>query len=190
MEPKIHQVLSAIRHLSQDLKDAIQKEQVPLSLPKNYMLLEAPRISDQVYFVEQGFAMSFVYINGEKHVEGFFMADQFIFSPRSFYEQVPSHEFIQLMSRSEVLCFSYSAVMRVMQQFSDAHYFYNVIVNTYYDQARQCMRDYKHLTATERYHKLLVQYRGIEQIIPQEYIASYLGITPQSLSRIKRRERP
>jgi CRP/FNR family transcriptional regulator, anaerobic regulatory protein len=43
------------------------------------------------------------------------------------------------------------------------------------------------LNAVARYKKLIRSYASIEQIIPSEYVASYLGMVPQSLSRVKRK---
>jgi hypothetical protein len=48
------------------------------------------------------------------------------------------------------------------------------------------MRDMRHLTAFQRFEKLLVTFPDVELIVPQDSIASYLGITAQSLSRLKR----
>jgi hypothetical protein len=62
-------------------------------------------------------------------------------------------------------------------------------MNQYYENSRERTHDMQHLNARERYQKLLANFPQIEQIIAQEFIASYLGIAPQSLSRLKRQMR-
>ena len=185
---KLFRVLSAITTLTPEFKIAIEQELTLLSLPKQYMLLEAPKIATHAYFIIDGFAMCYTFVKGNKQIECFWKAGQIMFSAKSFFEQVPSKEFIQLMVQSDVLCISYASVMRLFGAYPEAHFIYSVVMNKYYEQSRQRVRDLQQLNAIERYEKLLATFSNIEQLIPQEQIASYLGITPQSLSRIKRRK--
>ncbi len=183
---KLFQVLSAIHPMSEDFKKAIEQEVTYLSLPSHHMLLEAPRIAAHAYFLDDGFAMSYTFIKGKKQVECFCTQGQFIVSVKSFFEQVPSQEFIQLMKQSEVLCISYASVLRLFHTFPEANFIYRVLMNQYYEQSRERIRELHHLSAYARYKKLREVFPPIEQILPQEHIASYLGIAPQSLSRIKK----
>jgi len=187
---RLFQVLSAIHPLSEKFKKAIGNELTHLSLPKHYLLLEAPRIAEYAYFLDSGFAMSYTFMEGEKQVEGFWISGQILVPATSFFEQVPSAEFIELMDKTEVLCISYAGVSRLFNAFPEANIIARVVINQYYENSRDRIRDMRHLTAMQRYARLVNSFPRIEQIIPQEYIASWLGITPQSLSRIKRRNDP
>lgn len=162
----------------------------PLSLPRNYMLLEAPKIAEHAYFLNQGFAMAYVYVKGRKQVESFWSSGQFIVSVSSFFERVPSMEFIQLKANSDILCIGHSDVRRLFETFPEAYIICNRIVKQYYESSRERTRDMQQLTAAKRYEKLMQTYPAVEQHVTQEDIATYLGIEPQSLSRIKRRQRP
>src|SRR5437879_8706090 len=112
---RLFQVLSAIHPFSEKFKSAVEKELILLSLPKNYMLLEAPKISEHVYFLDTGFAMSFTYVDGVKYIDNFWRAEQIVMSAKSFFERMPSLEFIQLMEKSEVLCISHASVMKLFE---------------------------------------------------------------------------
>ncbi|MBS1682211.1 MAG: Crp/Fnr family transcriptional regulator [Bacteroidetes bacterium] len=184
---RLFQVLSSMHPISEKFRDAIQKELVPLSLPRNHLLLEAPNISEHAYFINSGCAMSFTYSNGEKCIEEFWQARQIVVSAKSFFERAPSLEFIQLIERSEVFCIGHASVMRLLDEFPEANFIQRVVMNQYYEFSKQKIRDMNYLTAEHRHEKFLRSFPGIEQIVSQEYIASYLGITPQSLSRIKRK---
>ena len=187
---RLFQVLSAIHPVSEKFKKAIEKELTHVSLPKNYMLLEAPRIAEYAYFLESGFAMSYTFMEGDKQVEGFWVSGQILVPAKSFFEQVPSAEFIQLMDQSEVLCMSYAGVSRLFDAFPEANKISRAVINQYYENSLGRIRDMQRLTSMQRYARLINTFPRIEQVIPQEYIASWLGITPQSLSRIKRRNDP
>lgn len=184
---KLIDTLSAICPISKNFRKNLEKELTPLSLPENYMLLEAPRISDHAYFLESGFAMSYRFIEGKKVVEGFWGPGQIIFSAKSFFTQVPSTEFIQLMKTSSVFCISYVSTRRLFSMFSEANTIQRLLLVKCYETERERFRDLFELSTMQRHEKLLSSYPGIEQIIAQENIASYLGITPQALSRAKRK---
>ena len=179
-------VLSSISQLSNEFKVALNKEMTRLSLPRNYLLLEAPNVSDHAYFLESGFAMSYTFVKGKMQTEKFWASGEIIVSAKSFFEQVPSKEFIKLMAQSEVLFISSAAVQRLFDYFPEANFIYRVIMNQYHEHCRDRIHDMQHLSSTERYDKLTSSFPAIEQVITQEHIASYLGIAPQSLSRIKR----
>ncbi len=180
-------MLSAIRPLSTDFKKALEKELVHLSLPKNHLLLEAPRVSDQIFFLERGFAMGYTFVEGRRQIDSFWATGQMIISIKSFFEQLPAKEFIQLIEQSEVLCISYASVLRLMDKFPESHFIWRGITNQYYEYCKERIYEIQFLNAVERYQKLLLNYPGIEQRIPQDHIAAFLGITPQSLSRLKKR---
>lgn len=157
-----------------------------LSLPKNYLLLELAKVADHAYFLNTGFAMSFRFVDGKKQIEEFYKESRIIISPTSFFERRPSQESIQLLEQSEVLHVPYERVMLLLQRHSEADVIYRATMNLYYEESRERIHDLQHLSAIERYVKLNREFTKLEQLVPQEYIASYLGIAPQSLSRLKR----
>jgi hypothetical protein len=85
-----------------------------------------------------------------------------------------------------LFCVTHDSVLHLFQTFPEAHFIYRVIMNQYYENSRERTRDLQHLTAAERYEKLIRYLPDVEQHVTQNHIASYLGIAPQSLSRIKR----
>lgn len=183
---KLFSVLASIHPISSGFRKAVEKVLTPLSLPKYHLLLEATRISECAYFLDEGFAMSYTFVKGKKQVEWFWNSGQIMVSARSFFEQVPSQEFIQLRTPTELFCVTHDSVLHLFQTFPEAHFIYRVIMNQYYEHSRERTRDLQHLTAVERYEKLIRYFPDVEQHVTQEHVASYLGIAPQSFSRIKR----
>jgi len=183
---KLFQVLSAMHPLSADFKDQLQKDTTELSLPKSYHLLEAPNIADHAYFLAKGFALSYSYVNGKKLIEQLWRQGDIILPAKSLFERTPSHEFIILVEPSEVLYIHHDSIIRLLATFEEARAINRIVMNRYYELYRERLRDAHSQSAEKRYQKLIVQFPRIEQLLPQEHIASYLGITPQSLSRIKK----
>ena len=184
---RLFSFLSGIHPVSDAFRASVERELSVLSLPKNHMLLEAPRISDQAWFLESGFAMCYTYEDRGLQVEDFWQEGEFILSVKSSFNQVPAKDNIRLMMPSKVIYISYLAVQRLLHDFPEAHVIYETIIARYYERSRERVQEMRNMHATDRYRKLLALFPGIEQRVPQECIASYLGIAPQSLSRLKRK---
>lgn len=184
---RLIQKVSSMHPLSDKFKKALGKHLTHLSLPKNHLLLEAPKISEHAYFLEKGYAMCYTFIDGNKKVRHFWKEGDFIFSGKSFFQRIPSNEFIQLLEPAEVLCVSYDSVMELFMNYEEANFLYRSIIMQYYDLAVERLDDLQHLNARERYKKLRRTLPNIEQLVPSEYIASYLGMVPHTLSRVKRK---
>jgi CRP-like cAMP-binding protein len=183
---RLFRVLSAIHPLSENFRVALEEEIVRLSLPPRHSLLEAGAIADRAYFLETGYAMSYALLEGERQVEHFWSPGQFVIPVTSFFEQVPSTEFIKLLEQSDVLVIGHTCVLKLFDLFAEANHIQRVIMSRYYEHSRERIRNLQHLNGAMRYKKLRVAFPRIEQLVSQEDIASYLGIAPQSLSRIKK----
>ncbi len=179
-------VLSGVHPLSKAFEKSLLKELIPVSFPKNYLIVEIPRVAGHVYFLENGFAMSYSFEKRKKIVEGFWKKDQLVTSTTSFCEQVPSKENIQLMADSDLIGFSFQSLQKLFELHQETHYLYHKIIYRHYEQSRARIYEIQRRSAAERFEKLQHTFPDIEQYVPQESIASYLAITPQSLSRIKR----
>ena len=90
------------------------------------------------------------------------------------------------MEGSDLLCLSHAALYRLFDKHQETHYLYHKIMNRHYAKCRARIYEIQRLSASQRFVTLLKAYPNIEQIVSQDNIASYLSITPQSLSRLKR----
>lgn len=179
--------LARFHALPEGFKKSLEEEAIPLSLPKNHILLEAPKISTHLFYLSNGFAMSYEFYDTEKITKNFWRSGQIIASVESFFEQTPSTEFIRLLQPSELLFISYESVMNLLNTFPEAQAICRAMLIRHHAKCRMRMHDLQRLSAAERLTKLLDAYPGIEQITPQDAIASYVGVTAQSLARIKRK---
>lgn len=173
--------------ISDELQRALMKEMTQLSYPKDYLLHEAPWVADYAYFLHSGYAMSYYYLKGKKRVQCIWTSGQIMFLPTSFIEKAQSNEHIELVASCELICINHTSVIRLFRDFPETNIIYRKVMNQYYDSVKERLIDILLLSAPERLQKLLDRLPEIEQILNQEDVASYLGITPQSLSRIKRK---
>lgn len=175
--------------LTDSFKTALLQEVTFLSLPKNHYLIEAPRPADHVFLLQAGFAAGFRFEEGSRKVHTFWGAGDVILHPHACFEKVASSEFVQLTEKSEVWCLGKQPLEDLLQSFSEARSLYRIFLSRDYARLQSRLFDVYHQTAWQRYQKLLQQFPSVEQKVSQEYIASLLGITPQSLSRLKRDHR-
>lgn len=182
---RLFRVLSQTRPLSMECKEALQRELKFVIYPRGHYLVQAHTAAHHAYFLERGFAVSFRYQGNKRVVMDIWEPGQIILSPKSFFEQLPTEEIIQLTTDGELLSISYASAIRLIDHFPVANFLARDITADYYARSEQRILDLHTLDAWERYRKLLNACPGIEMNVAQELIASYLNITPQSLSRLK-----
>lgn len=181
----LFQVLESIHPLSDDFREALKKVLHFVAFPKGHYLAQARSAAQHAYFLQKGFSVSFQYQDGKRVVTDFWQAGEIILSPKSFFEQSPSDEIIQLTTDSELLSISFADVNKLFENFPVANSLARAITADYHARSEERIVDLHSLGAWERYTKLLTLYPGIELQVSQDLIASYLNITPQSLSRMK-----
>ena len=158
-----------------------------LSIPPKTILLEEGKIADRLYLIHKGCLRLFFHNEGKDITFQFFFEGDFVASFSSLYKRKPSLFSLESIEHTEV-----SAIKR--------DEFYNLIEQTpllrqeYEEKLIDRFHAYQQLflsriknTPQQRYEELLKEYPNIIQRVPQHYIASYLGITPVSLSRIRNR---
>lgn len=174
-----------VRYLNNSLGSLIGTNKI--SIPPKTKLLEEGKIANKFYLIHKGCLRLFFY-NEEKDITfQFFFEGDFVASFDSLYKRKPSLFSLESIESTEV-----SVIKR-----DD---FYNLIEKTpllrleYEEKLIDRFSAYQQLflsriknTPQQRYEELLNEYPNIIQRVPQHYIASYLGITPVSLSRIRNR---
>lgn len=183
---KLFEVLQRIQPLSDVFQEAIEEALTELSLPKGYFLMEAPRVAEYIYFIESGFAQAYYYEDGEKLTSAYWKSGQFVVSFQSFTEQKPSTEYIQLMTHSKVWCLSYESMNRLLEEHAEGRQLYRQMLHAHVIRSQKHVRDMQRLKAEDRFQNLIRTFPRIEQLVTQRSIATYLGITSQSLSRMKK----
>lgn len=182
---RLFQLLASIHPLPGDFKKALAKELQFVRFPKGHYLNQALSISQHAYFLEMGFAVTYHYHENRKIVTSFWKPGEIIISPKSFFEQSISNENIQLTIDGALHGITYSSVVKLFETFQVANALAHKIISRCHAKSESRIIDLHSLSAWDRYRKLIKEYPGIELHVSQDLIASFLNITPQSLSRLK-----
>ena len=155
---------------------------------KKEYLLRTGKVCKNIFFIEKGIFRCF-YLNGEKEVCSWFMKEgDVIASVKSFYEQIPSYESIQALEDCIVHYISYDEIQNIYNTYLEFNFIARVLTEKYYALSDERLYSTKMKQAAERYKYLMGHHPEIILRVPSTHIASYLGISLETLSRIKSRK--
>jgi len=177
--------LNSIYPLSQLAIQFIAENLNEIQIPKKRFLLKKGRICYNIYFVKKGLLRCF-YDKNDKEVNAWFMKENdVIFSVESFLNQIPSFESIQTIEDCLLYYIDYNQLQYLYHQCPEFNFVGRVLTEKYYKLSEQRLYSLRMQKASERYGFLMNHFPQIILRVPSKYIASYLGITEETLSRIR-----
>jgi CRP-like cAMP-binding protein len=157
------------------------------SLAKNNILEEENKVPKHLYFITKGFMRLFYYDdNGDEITTLILSQNQFITSFTNFINEIKSNENLECITNCEFYRIERSKLIELIDKNENFKKFSLVIFEQAATTNQIRANDFATLTAELRYKKMVEQQPEIIQNVPIQYIASYLGIKPQSLSRIRK----
>ena len=154
---------------------------------KNEYFLKEGRTSNEYLLLEQGFMRAYSFdINGNEVTTAFYNASYPVFEVASFFNRTPSKENIQALTPCKGWSITYEKLNTLFHSLPAFRDFGRAILVKGFATLKLRMLSMITETAEERYAALLQSNPEIFQHAPLKYIASYLGITDTSLSRIRK----
>jgi CRP-like cAMP-binding protein len=180
--------LNAIHPLSDGLQAHLFNILKFVGLPKKSYLLKAGHICRNIYFIHSGLLRCF-YLKEDQEVCSWFMKEgDVITSIESFFYQKESYESIQAIEDCELFCIEHSQLEYIYRQFPEFNYISRVLLQKYYTLSEQRLYSLRMQRSQERYEHLLRNFPELILRVPAKYLASYLGISEETLSRIRSRK--
>lgn len=154
---------------------------------KEEHLLETGEVCRRLIFLRQGLVRYYQSNNGEEQTNYFNKENEWVCDYPSFLPKVPSTVNIQALEDTSAWTISYDNLQTFYREVQYGERFGRLgIEQVFVNVIRQVTSLYTDKPEV-RYRKFLHSYSDIAQRIPQYYIASYVGVKPQSLSRIRKR---
>lgn len=185
MKESLQQGINKISTLSEESNQAFLDAWKHWKTPKDFFLLKENTVSDYIYFIEKGVARIYYYKNGKEITEWIALDEQFFLSITSFFQRTPSHLIIQTIEPSEVYGIHHDDFMNLADKYHDVERLLRKMVTASLILSQIRMDSIQFESAQQRYEKLLQTTPQIVQRVPLTYIASFLGITLETLSRIR-----
>lgn len=194
MIEKIHQEhMPILRFVQQKISlsdaeiDFITASFVIVKKKKNEFILKYGHKADHLYFLSKGYVRVFHEDeNGYETTSNILSVNDFVTSFESFTNQCPAKESIQCSSDCELLCISKQNYDLLYIHVSGWQVFCQSVYERYIIKSQQRTFILQNLSASDRYAKLLHTQPDIVLNTPVKHLATYLGIKPQSLSRIRK----
>ncbi len=171
--------------LSATAQSALQDCFEKIVLSKNDCLLKEGQICRHLYFLEHGALRGFYNLDGKEITHWFGFENDFVTSFYSFTTHKPAVENIQLLEGSILWAISKDTVADLFNQYHEIERLVRIAYEKYYIRLEERFVNAQFKTAKERYENLLLQTPHIVERVPLGCIASYLGISQETLSRIR-----
>jgi len=156
-------------------------------LKKHQFLLNEGDVCKYIGFVNSGCLREYKIDNkGVEHILQFAIEDWWVSDLNSFLTGLPANYNIDSLQDSEVLLLEKSAREELLKNCPKMERFFRLLIEANHIATQQRIADSLSASAEERYLKFIKTYPKLIEQVPQNQIASYLGITPQSLSRIRK----
>lgn len=170
----------------QDLITLFQTEGIKKSLIKDELLLQEGQVENSLYFIESGAVRVFLLSELEETNIRFGYNGSMINSLASFLRQSPSEFYIEALRKTEIKILSREQILNFIHQSQAYSEGYTAFIEAAF--AQQIDREIDLLTPSpaDRLERVLKRSPNLFQEIPLKHIASYLRMTPETLSRIRK----
>lgn len=184
--PLIEEFL-AIEPLSAEEISAIERSMVIRRYPAGHLLLRQGEIADLCFFVVSGCIRQFTAQNGEERTTAFFTEGNWVVSLDSFTRKVPATHSWHCIETTEVVVGNEQRESDLLNQHPGLGEIARKVVERLLAANQQETERYLVSTPEQRYTFLLTERPDLISRVPQYFLASYIGVQPESLSRIRRR---
>lgn len=156
-----------------------------MELPKKHLLIHGGVLDRHVYFIEKGFCRSYCLRDGEEITIWFSREGDITFAMKDLYHNQPGYEYVELLEDCELYAIRIEDLNQIYEtnirncQLGTCHSSGMFVVHGYSPYQRL------YLPAKERYEQLLREQPDVIHRAQLGYIASFLGMTPQHLSRLR-----
>ena len=173
--------------LSQEEIEAIVETMTVRQYKKGTVLLKEGQVSTEAYFVLEGCVRQYYLVNGDEKTGNFFTEEQWVISMQSFGQQKPSGHYLDCCTDCSLVVGSREKEEYLYKRFPKLETVSRKVMEKVFAEQQEIMSTYTTDTPEQRYLKILKSRPDLFQKIPQYQIASYIGVKPESLSRIRKR---
>jgi CRP-like cAMP-binding protein len=186
---QIRQVMKQMINVSEDEIDDFLDQAITKTFKRQETLSRPDAIPNEIYFINKGLIRVLIADNeGEEHTIHFALENQFIADYSNFIQEKPSFYTLQAVEETQAVVLPRSAIEWGYKNLKEGQKMGRLIAEFYFIYQDNRIRNMYARTPKERYDSITDVFPNIHNRVPQHMIASYLGITPVHLSRLKKAE--
>jgi CRP-like cAMP-binding protein len=187
MKQKLVEYFSQISPLTAEEAEAIKESSVIKNYKKGTFLLKEGQLATNTFFVFEGLIRQFVLADGEERTTTFFTENQWVISLNGFDESQPSQHYWLCEEDCVLLIGNDNSAQNIFKIHPRLESIARKIIENTFSEYQQMMMNYLKDSPEQRYLRLIETKPDLIQRIPQYQLASYIGVKPESLSRIRKR---
>lgn len=187
MKNILHKIQS-LYPLSDATIEELKAYVTPCRFPKRYQMIKADMFCKYAYFIEKGMTRSFWLVDGEEITTSFAWEGSIVFSMDELYYQKKSEEYVEALEEVEAYRISLTDLRHLFETNLELCNWGRIIHQNEYRRLHRSHKERLTLPAKERYEEFKKQFPYVCQRTNLGYIASYLGITLSTLSRLRSNE--
>lgn len=184
MQELLHQ-LQLIYPISLESEHALSSIVKTVNFSKGKLVQEIGRTCKTLYFVKKGVVRIYYFKDAIDITESFEFENAFVARAESLFTGKPSRKAIQAIEATTLIAINSDRLFTLFDTHPDLERMFRKIIETSYVNTVNRVESLQFNTAEERYKSLLKDAPDVLKRIPLKYVASYLGITQVSLSRIR-----
>ncbi|NQX81222.1 MAG: Crp/Fnr family transcriptional regulator [Flavobacteriaceae bacterium] len=154
---------------------------------KNDIIFTEGEISSEIYFISNGCVRLFYNVDSNDKTAFFYTEGQFICAGESYTYNIPATENYQAVEKTEIYVFTKTKIESLLREVPKFEVIARIATENELITCQKVIASFVTKSAEERYTDLLNTQGELFQRVPQKYIASFLGVSPETLSRIKSR---
>ena len=158
---------------------------VPMKFQKGDTILEEGTVCRALYFVEQGMVRQYYYKNNKDVTEHFSFEGRIVFCIESFLKQEPSRLIVEALENTQLYAIPYDELHQLMMRNQEMEMLYRKILEHVAISSQEHADSQRFENAAERYERLLREKPEIILRAPMIHVASFLQMTPETLSRVR-----
>lgn len=187
MKHVLVELMAELTELSEEEKQAIEESAPIVTFEKGTLLLKEGQIARNAYYVIKGCIREYEIIDGEERTTAFYLEDQSVINFDSMANQRPSKKYFVCNELSTVAILNSEKEEELYRRFPRFESFCRTGLEQMMGEKQEQLSELITLKPEKRYEKLQREQPDLLNRVPQYQIASFLGITPEALSRIRSR---
>jgi len=187
MDNKLLNHFSKFKPLSNEEIEAIDETMRYQQYGRGTVLLKEAQVSNDTYFVLEGIVRQYYLIDGIEKTSDFFSDEQWVISLNHINPNNPSPYYLECCTDCSLLVGNSQKGEGLYKKFPNLETISRKLMESVFTEQQEKIEAFTINTPTLRYQNLLKSRPDLFQRIPQYQIASYIGVTPESLSRIRKR---
>jgi len=187
MQQKLLDLFARVMPLTETEAAAIADSMCIQTFAPGTILLREGQIATECYFVLQGCVRQYYLIDGEEITNNFFTEEQWVVSLKSFSQQLPADHYFICNEETTLVVGNAQKENELYKKFPKFDTISRIVLQQTFSEQQEMMATYVTDTPEQRYLQLLHTRPELIQRVPQYQLATYIGVKPESLSRIRKR---